>query len=342
MLLSSTRLVCAGLSRCPAVSLATSRSYTGKHRIVQVLSVSPLEGYRFLSASSLSSSTFAERNRQDQEENPKLYGQRHDGIGVHPDSISSLILPGNFVFKKTRRGKIKKIYTELVHGYFWMIKDLERSNEKPIQSNELLIPREHAKVFPYLPGLESVSGNIRAAMPDYILRKNRSKDAAAQCTLVAISFRDHGYRLLPSWLDPFQEALAGKDRVELVRLNLSEGWFNKYILGRVIRYLTRRNTPAAEQDSTFLYSGGSGALEPFRDALRMHNLLTGYVFLLDGLGRVRFAGSGSATEEEVERLVRFAKELTPLLKPHRSKPSFSTSFRPASGKHKKISGSRRA
>jgi ATPase complex subunit ATP10 len=190
-----------------------------------------------------------------------------------------------------------------------MIKDLKRSQEKPVVSNKELIPEKRAKVFPFLDNLKSLRGG-KVDLPEFFLRKNRSHDVDAQCTLVAISFRDFGYNLLASWLDPFAEAMTGKDRVEVVRLNLSEGWVNKWILRGFITGLTKRNTPQSEQDRTFLYFGD---LESFRDSLRMHNVMTGYVFLLDGLGRVRFAGSGPASEEEAERLIRFAKELTPLI-----------------------------
>lgn len=234
------------------------------------------------------------------------YAQRHSGIQVHPDSISKTILPGNFVLRESKSGETKKRYTELAYGYFWNIKDLKRSGDKPIMSNETLIPDNQAKMFPHLSQLESLSG-VTVELPDYFLRKNRSKDVSAQCTLVAISFRDFGYKLLPSWLDPFEEKIGNNDRVEVIRLNLSEGWFNKWILRGVLRGLTKRNTPVEEHDSTLLYFGSD--LELFRDALRMHNVLTGYVFLLDGLGRVRFAGSGPASEEEVERLVKFANDL---------------------------------
>ena len=39
--------------------------------------------------------------------------------------------------------------------------------------------------------------------------------------------------------------------------------------------------------------------------------MPGYVFLLDGQGRVRFAASGEATEEYTNRLVQLAQKLTP-------------------------------
>jgi ATPase complex subunit ATP10 len=237
---------------------------------------------------------------------------RHTGIRMHPDSISKSILPGNMTIKKNRAGDGKKRYTELVYGYFWMIKDLRKTDDKPVLSNDKLIPESLAKSFPVLNGLKSLVGD-KVDIPAHFLRKNRSRDAAAQCTLVAVSYRDFGYKLLDSWIEPFESALQGKDRVEIVKLNLSEGWLNKWILQILIQGLMKQNTPAQEHDRTFIYFGSD--LEPFRDALRMHNVLTGYVFLLDGLGRVRFAGSGGADQAEIENLVKLAHELTPLLKP---------------------------
>jgi ATPase complex subunit ATP10 len=46
----------------------------------------------------------------------------------------------------------------------------------------------------------------------------------------------------------------------------------------------------------------------------MHNDKTGYIFLLDGLGRVRFAGSGQAENYELKLLIKHVKEITPGLK----------------------------
>ena len=237
------------------------------------------------------------------------HDHRHEGIETHPQSISHQIQPGNFILRPGPTAK--KRYTEFVYGYFWMLKDLTKSKEKPILSNVELIPETKAKALPRLSNIQSLTGQV-VNLPEYIWRKNRTMDAHAQCTVVAVSFRDFGYRLLSNWLTPFQEAFENnnkKDRVEVIRLNISEGWFHKYILKGFIMGLTKTNTPVQEHEQTFLYFGNHPELELFRDSLRMHNALTGYVFLLDGLGRVRFAGCGPASEEEAERLVQMANEL---------------------------------
>jgi len=260
----------------------------------------------FVDHFSSSSQTASNNSRED-----PAYRHRHTGIITHPDSIGHLIQPGNQVVSVTSRGTVKKRYTELAHGYFWNLKDMKLCDEKPLLSNDRLIGESQAKVFPQLMGSVSLTGET-VDLPAYCLRKNRSHDAAAQCTVIAISFRDYGFQQLPSWIEPFEAAFSNKDRVEVLKLSISEGWFSKFILRGFILSSTRRNTPTTEHDRTLLNFAKSSALELFRDSLRMHNVLTGYVFLLDGLGRVRFAGSGKASEEEAARLVRFAQELTPL------------------------------
>lgn len=220
--------------------------------------------------------------------------------------------------KKMKNGSQKKRYTELVYGYFWHLKDLNLCNDKIIQSNKSLIPEKQAKTFPPFSGfkfLSATSEHDYINLPDYFLRCNRSRDPAAHCTLVAICFRDIGYSQLPSWIDPFEKELGNKDRVRVVRLNISVGFWVNWILQPIIAKLMKRNTTPEVQDQTLLYftGGNDSQLNDFRDALRMYNEMTGYVLLLDGIGRVRFAGSGTATDEEAQRLISFAKELTPLL-----------------------------
>jgi ATP10 protein len=104
----------------------------------------------------------------------------------------------------------------------------------------------------------------------------------------------------------------------------------------VIVASTRRNTPPEQRSRTYLHFGSSPHVEEWRDALRLHNVLVGYVLLLDGVGRVRFAASGTATETELAALVQGARELlvstTEMNRPratlgNRSAPRTSSSFR---------------
>ena len=129
---------------------------------------------------------------------------------------------------------------------------------------------------------------------------------------MAIAYKDYGFRLLPSWVDPFEKAFGQNDdeyrnqnpRVRVVRLTMTET--NHRWVGSVLEYLLVRSNQQPEEER-FLYIGPEQ--KAFRHALRMHNTLTGYVVLLDGIGRVRFVGSGQATPQESQQLIQHAQQL---------------------------------
>jgi len=243
-------------------------------------------------------------------------------IVMNPEGYSRLILPGNYAMKTNpRTGVQRKIFAERVLGFFWMIKDLDVSGEKPILGNESCIEPQVAEMFPSLGGDEDGGGGLPvtlddevAPLPEYVFRNNRARDATAQCTLVALSYKDFGYKMLPSWIGPFQKELCGaadsrrKDRVEVIKLSIQEGTVLR-LLKSVIKTGFKKEIPDHDHERTLLYFGND---QKFKDSLRVHNTLTGYVFLLDGIGRVRWAGSGKATDHELRTLIEAAKELTPV------------------------------
>lgn len=200
-----------------------------------------------------------------------------------------------------------------------MMKDLDVSGEKPILGNEGCIEPQVAEMFPSLGGDEG-GGELPitmkdevAPLPEYVYRNNRARDATAQCTLVALSYKDFGYKMLPSWIGPFQRELCGtdserKNRVEVINLSIQEGTILRF-LKSVVKTGFKKEIPEHDHERTLLYFGND---QKFKDSLRVHNTLTGYVFLLDGIGRVRWAGSGKATDDELRALIEAAKELTPV------------------------------
>lgn len=241
-------------------------------------------------------------------------------IRVNEKSIGSKLKPGNLVDKFYPKTKnTRTLPVELAHGYFWMVHDLQATDGKPTLSNDYIIPAKNAEPFPeLLAGVKTLSDSDQTSnveLPQYFLRKNRSGDEEAQCTLVAVACRDHGFKLLKSWTQPFQDVFRDQERVEVVHLHLTEGWFSSNVLQSLIKGMVKKNTPVEEHETTLLCFRRS--LEGFRDALRIHNLMTGYVFLLDGAGRIRFAGSGEATDDDIEKIMRFTNELTPLVRPNR-------------------------
>ena len=290
-----------------------------------------LAGGKTASFSSSSSNNQKNNEYRLEDANP----ERISGIKVNPDSLGMNVLPGNLIYKKYKlSGNTRKIPLELAHGYFWMLKDLKNTNQKPTLSNEQLIPVRDAQLFPTLKGLNTLDdSNTEVDLPLFFQEKahqQQSRSGAGNITLVAIAFRDNGFKLMPTWTTPFEEAFQQKNddslassssssssRVQQFHVSITEGLF-VYPLRGIVRRIMKNNTPISQQSKTLTYFGTKEVME-FRDVLRMHNIMTSYVFLLDDLGRVRFAGSGEASDDEVKRLIKFAKELV-----RESDPTFIT------------------
>jgi ATPase complex subunit ATP10 len=250
--------------------------------------------------------------------------KRHIGIKMNKNGLSRHILPGDYVVKVNKKtGDKKMVAIERSFGYFWFLKDLTNTDSKPIVSNEELIPIDDAQTFPPLnPNSDGSLTNLldeEINLPHFFTRGNRSMDPSAQCTLLAINFNEHGNKMLPSWTEPFESAFRNdKDRVKTTWMTINEGKaisFLKYFIVRGFKNII----PEEKKKRTLLFFGNCPNL---RDVLRMHNNKTSYVYLLDGLGRVRWAGSGRATAQELERLIGLVKEMAPRL--HTAGESAST------------------
>ncbi len=245
--------------------------------------------------------------------------KRIPGIHANPDSIVSLLSPdGRSVFKKDRKGDVREVLVERAYGHFWMMQDLSKAGSKPILMSE--ISEADAEVFPTLLDARVLSTDEIVDVPSFFLRDNRSRDPSAQCTLVGVAYKDYGYKMLPTWIDPFEAAFGiGNPRAKAMRLSITEGKFTRMLLSGFLTRSFRKATPPQLQSQTLLCFGPRQvSVNDLNNTLGMNNTLAGYVYLLDGLGRVRFAGSGEATEAEVKRLIDLAMELTPRLEPLRS------------------------
>eukprot|EP00934_Nitzschia_sp_Nitz4_P003093 Nitzschia sp. Nitz4//scaffold78_size91513//76429//77579//NITZ4_004937-RA/size91513-snap-gene-0.142-mRNA-1//-1//CDS//3329558154//3083//frame0 len=223
---------------------------------------------------------------------------RIEGIQVNPDGIGASVLPGNLVYRHYKwTGNTRKVPLELVHGYFWMVNDLSATQGKPTLSNDALIPAAEAQAFPMLFGLESLSGE-KTDIPYFFMQDG------IDCTLVNIAFRDSGYKNIESWAAPFRSSLGSN--CQSVQVSITERWA-LYLLRGALASVMRRNTPPEQHANTLMYFGSN--VDEFRDILRMHNIMANFCFLVDSLGRVRFAGSGPATDADIARVVTFAKQL---------------------------------
>jgi len=240
-------------------------------------------------------------------------------IVVSPLGVSSSILPGGMVEKVNKKtGQISYVNVERAFGYFWMLGDLRKNGGKPVLSNDCLIPAELAKPFPRLDNLKSLTGEDSISLPDFFQKvQNRSAGPpSSQCTLCVISFKQFGYEKLKRWIEAFETSImhgigpnARAGQAKIVEVSIVQGSFYKLLQG-VMKSTWQTSTPKERHSTTLLHFGSEEDTLTFRDNLRMHNVLTAYVTLVDDQGRVRWMGSGEPTEKELTILIDCARELT--------------------------------
>lgn len=99
---------------------------------------------------------------------------------------------------------------------------------------------------------------------------------------------------------------GGGAAVGLVDVNVEEGWM-KALLVRLFAPLIRRKVPRERHPRYFLIR--KGLSDDLKDAIALLNRKVGYVYLVDGECKIRWAGSGVATAEEKESMVHCLRRL---------------------------------
>ena len=153
--------------------------------------------------------------------------------------------------------------------------------------------------MPTIEGTTLSSTKETVDLPHFLLKITLTKDPNSQCTALGVSFKDFGYQLTETWLSELDSRFTNNPRVEVVCLTITEGtWVQRFLSG-LVTHSAEQNTPVERQGRTLIHFGNETLL---KDCWRMHNTLTGYNHVLDGIGRIRWAGSGMASSEEIDNV----------------------------------------
>lgn len=101
---------------------------------------------------------------------------------------------------------------------------------------------------------------------------------------------------------------AHQGQAQIVRVNIEDQAILKYWIIRAMAPWIRKTLPEADWDKYFTLR--TGITDEIRECIGFLNSKVGYVYLLDGDCRIRWAGSGQAESEEAESL---AKGMTTLM-----------------------------
>ncbi|CAN0102652.1 unnamed protein product [Ectocarpus sp. 12 AP-2014] len=203
-------------------------------------------------------------------------------------------------------------------GTFHEFTAVNKTGGKIFEASRELIPEKDAAFFPAMEvsNLASDGSAAAASEVDFL-----SRVLTGRVTMVGLFHRQFGYSMLESWTGPFEEAFARGQRGDklpsagekptgaappsALSLSLLESWPLRMMKPLLVSTMGRGLSP--EKKAAFFYR--FGPTEEVRKALGIVNRLTLYVLLVDQKGRVRWLGTGKATPDEVESLVRCARQL---------------------------------
>lgn len=93
---------------------------------------------------------------------------------------------------------------------------------------------------------------------------------------------------------------------QFATINIEENWLKAFMI-KLFWSRLKRLYPKEQHDAYFLNQQGMS--DEIRDALGIWNIKVGYVYLLDGQCRIRWAGNGNARDDERQSLVNCVRRL---------------------------------
>ncbi|CAI0398031.1 unnamed protein product [Linum tenue] len=193
---------------------------------------------------------------------------------------------------------------EMNRGYFADMSEFKKHGGKIAQADKILIPAETAAKFP---DFEVNFSDGRALKLPTRFSGNITKSDASDfpnATLLCLSFRASSQGMIDSWTVPFLEAFRDGKNIQLYEVSFIDSWLLcrspiKRLLLRTMKKSTIDSSRALQKQIAYSF----GDHYYFRKELKILNLLTGYIYLVDKFGRIRWQGSGTATEEEMSSLL---------------------------------------
>ncbi|KAL5832728.1 hypothetical protein ACOSQ3_016402 [Xanthoceras sorbifolium] len=197
-----------------------------------------------------------------------------------------------------------RLADEMSRGYFADMSDLKKHGGKVAMANKIVIPAMAAVKFP----------NLDVSFPDGRTLKlpvcasgdvvDADKSTVPKVSVVCLTFRANSQAMVDSWSIPFLEAFSDSKNIHLYEVSMIDSWLLslkpvKWMLLKIMRKSKDGGKNGLQRQIAYSF----GDHYYFRKELKILNLLTGYVFLLDKFGRIRWQGFGLATPEELSSLL---------------------------------------
>lgn len=197
-----------------------------------------------------------------------------------------------------------RLADEMNRGYFADISELKQHGGKIATANKIVIPAMAAVKFPEIQVNYSDGKTLKLPITSNGDIVDAEKAAIPKATLICLSFRANSQAMLDSWSGPFLEAYSNSKDVQMYEVGFIDSWFLSLnpIKRLLLRTMKKSNDGVkGALQKQIVYSFGDHYY--FRKELKILNLLTGYIFLLDKFGRIRWQGFGSAMQDELSSLL---------------------------------------
>ncbi|WVZ96752.1 hypothetical protein U9M48_042353 [Paspalum notatum var. saurae] len=194
-----------------------------------------------------------------------------------------------------------RLKEEMSRGYFEDISEIRKNGGKIATASKVIIPEADAVKFPDL-AVESLDGrSLHLPLSVPAVQEDDSGASAGVipgASLVCLSFRASSQKMTESWCLPFLDAFSAAKNIHVYEVSFIDSWLLSS--GPVRRTFLKVMRKSGDPQRHVVYAFGDHY--DFRKKLEIRNLLTGYIYLVDRLGRIRWQGFGSSTDEELSSL----------------------------------------
>ncbi|KAL6897891.1 hypothetical protein ACP4OV_006850 [Aristida adscensionis] len=194
-----------------------------------------------------------------------------------------------------------RLKDEISRGYFADIAEIRKNAGKIAIASKSIIPEINAVRFPDL-AVES-PGDGALQLPLVVTPREDGESQAGDkvvpdASLVCLSFRASSQKMAESWSSPFLDAFDAAKNIHVYEVSFIDSWLLSLspVRRAFLKVMRKSNHP--QRHVVYAY----GDHYYFRKKLEILNLLTGYIYLVDRMGKIRWQGFGSATEEELSSL----------------------------------------
>ncbi|XP_017244985.1 uncharacterized protein LOC108216668 isoform X2 [Daucus carota subsp. sativus] len=190
-------------------------------------------------------------------------------------------------------------------GYFADIAELKKHGGKISEANKIIIPGMAAVKFPALD--VTYSDGTKLSLPTVFNANGVDTGSMTmpKASLMCLSFRASSQTMVNTWTTPFLDAFSDSKAVQLYEVSFIDSWLlTRSPIKKLLLRMMRKPDPKEKKDvlqRQIVYFFGDHYY--FRKELKILNLLTGYIFLLDKFGRIRWQGSGISSKEELASLL---------------------------------------